>query len=308
MKFLVVGAQKCATSWLYYCLRDHPELHLPSNKREDVYLGGDLHQKYGTDWYIEHAGKPNDEQQVGDVSVNYLFDSRSPAAVKRHAPDAKIIALLRDPIDRAISAYYWNLRMGNVSDPDVSAGLKRCLDAAMVEDPAGATYDPEEYLKNVILRGVYDVQLARYVDAFGADNLFVVPKEKIGNAGSQVLSSLYSFLGVDAAHEPNQLYQKRRPKKNSYVPALLQLERNLPDWSVFDHLINVTNQAVCYLGLNPDRPALSKEVHAALRDYYRSSVRNTFEIIRGVSSSAHLWEGVSWLDVIFGNTRREKPI
>jgi hypothetical protein len=304
MDFFLVGAQKCATSWLYYCLRDHPELHLPSKKQEDIYLGGDLHRKHGTDWYFQHIGEPKDGQRSGGVSVDYLFDPRSPETIKEIAPGAKIIAILRDPVERAISAYYWHLRRGNVSDLDLSAGLERCLETAMAEDSEGITYDSEAYAENMILRGVYDVQLLRYIEAFGSERLFVVPMENIETAGTSILGSLYRNLHVDPTYRPSMLHQKRRPKRNSYLPFLLQLERNAPEWHFFNKVINVANQVACYVGLDRGRPSLSEDVRTALRDYYRDSVRQTFEIVRSVPSSRNLWEGVFWLDIPFSDSQK----
>ena len=303
--FFIVGAQKCATSWLYYCLRDHPEIHLPSKKREDIYLGGDLHRKHGTDWYLRHVGEPKNGQEAGDASVDYLFDPRSPVAIEEIAREARIIAVLRDPVERAISAYYWNLRRGNFSNLDSSAGLKRCLETAMAEDSERVTYDPEAYAINTILRGVYDVQLSRYVETFGPERLFVVPMNKIETAAASILESVYGFLHVDSTYKPSGLHQKRRPKQNSYLPFLLQLERNAPNWHIFNNVIDVANQVACYVGLDRGRPSLSEDVRTALHDYYRDSARRTFEIVRNVPSSRNLWEGVTWLNIPFSDPQNQ---
>lgn len=308
MDFLLVGAQKSATSWLYYCLRDHPEIHLPSKKRENVYLGGDLHRKHGTDWYFQHVGEPSAGQRVGDVSVDYLFDPRASEAVEEIVPDARIIAMLRDPVERAISAYYWHLRRGNVSNLDLGVGLKRCLEAAKAEDSEKTTYKPEAYAKNVVLRGVYDVQLSRYIGAFGPGKLFVIPLGKIETAAISVLESVYGFLDVDSTYRPSNFHKKRRPKQNSYLPLLLRLERNAPDWHLVNNVINVANQIACYIGLDRGRPSLSDDVRVLLRDFYWDSAQRTFEIVRRVPCSRHLWKGVSWLNIPFSSSGpRDRP-
>jgi hypothetical protein len=296
MDFLVVGAQKCATSWLYYCLRDHPAIHLPGHKRDDVYLGGDLHQKHGTDWYFNYVGEPTEEQEKGDVSVNYLFDPRSPEAIQNVVSDVKIVASLRDPIDRAISAYYWNMRKKNIPDVSVKVGIKQCLQSAMADRNVMDIHLSDEYKKNITLRGVYDAQIERYVDTFGVDSLFVMPKEKVEIDATQVLESLYRFLKVDAAYRPSQLHQEQRPKQNSYLPALLRFERKTPDWPLFNWLVDLANQAACRYGLGQGRPNLPDNLYSDLRDYYQDSVRRTFKIVQEIPSSAHLWTDVSWLD------------
>jgi hypothetical protein len=292
--FLVIGAQKCATSWIYYCLRDHPEIHVPSAKREDVYLGGELHRERGTDWYFDHIGDSNAGDVVGDVSVDYLFDRRSPAAVREHIPDVKLIVSLREPVARAISAYYWNLRRGNIHEMDLGKGMQRSLESAKAVKSPGFSYDPENYHANVLARGVYDVQVKRYLDAFGADQVLILPFDRIKTEGDEMIKYIYRYLEVDSSFRPGRLSRNRRPKQNSYRPSLLRFERDTPNTAFYGRIANLAHQFVCRLGLNRSRPRLPEEVEDKLRRFYRPHVQNLFSLVQDLPRSQDLWREVSW--------------
>ncbi|WP_251923621.1 sulfotransferase domain-containing protein [Salinibacter ruber] len=297
MDFIVVGAQKCATSWLYYCLRDHPEIHLPSNKREDVYLGSDLHRKYGTDWYFNQIGEPNDGVRVGDISVDYLFDPRSPKAISEEIPDTRIIASLRDPIDRAVSAYYWNLRRGYVSELDVDKGLSRAIGEWERRGPE-QSYDPNSHYFNIIARGLYAKQLERYVDRIGTRSVYLLYYEDVKERPKQTLRQAFRALRVDPDFEPSSL--SRRPKQNSYFRPLLRLERRLPNNSLFGKMTDVANQVLCMLGMGREKPSLSSNLEAELYSLYESQDTRLTELSKHLPRSNVLTPGTPtppWIEV-----------
>jgi len=239
--FFVVGAQKCATSWLYYCLQDHPQVHVPPKKREDAYLGGDLHAERGDKWFYDLLGDPENRAVVGDISVDYLFDPRSPRAVQERTSNARLVLSLRDPIDRAVSAYYWHVRRGNIAEMNPSVGLRKAL-RAWQERPHLERYEPGNAYHNVIARGMYAPQLERYIDAFTTDQLLVLRYEDIKARPEAVLKSVYAFLEVDASHVPGALH--RRPKQNSYFPLLLRLQHRAPNNRLVGKLSDVAHQEI----------------------------------------------------------------
>ncbi|MCS3668727.1 hypothetical protein GGP77_002978 [Salinibacter ruber] len=293
LDFLVIGAQKCATSWLYYCLQDHPEIHLPPKKREDFYIGGDLYQEYSANWFSNWIGNPKVGQTVGDISVDYLIDPRSPEAIEAYATDVRVIASLREPTARAVSAYYWNLRRGNVRELDVNRGMRRVLEHAS-EAYTASHYDSEAYYRNILQRGLYYAQVKRYIDRFGAERVLLVPFDEIRRNGLGVVRKLYRFVGVDDTFEPSRLSRTRRPKQNSYWPILLRMERDLPEVWFFNRLIDVANQFIGRLGLQKERPDLVPSLASSLRSVYSNSVQQLFELIEGSSTSRDLWTEVEW--------------
>jgi len=293
MDFLVVGAQKCATSWLYYCLRDHPEVQLPEDKQEDVYLGGDLHREYGTEWYFKQVG--GDGHRIGDVSVDYLFDPRSPQAIHEAIPNTKIIASFRHPIDRAVSSYYWNLRRGNVREMNVGNGMRRVLQKGQEAEQPDLPYDSSNYYVNILARGLYDIQVRRYLEYFAPDQLFLLPYDQIEQQDPKILDRIYEFVGVDSSFRPSRLNQTRRPKQNSYRSFLLRFERDTPNTPFWGRITNLAHQMVYQLGVHREQPSLPDDVERKLQNFFRGHIRNLFDIVQEIPASKDLWTDVSWL-------------
>jgi len=235
--FLVAGAQKCATSWLYLCLADHPELRLPDRKREVEYLGGAIHRERGDAWYLELVGRAGHAATsaqprrplLGDVSVEYLYDPASPREVARLLPDVQVVVSLRDPVGRAVSAWTWYRRKGTLpgsrtlaADLEAGADWLERTDAGRHAEVWPTPGEPEE----LVARGCYDVQLERWItEAVPPDRLLVLDYAALARSPEATLSAIWRFLGV-GDHRPEKLDE--RPKRNTYRPWLARLERLAP--------------------------------------------------------------------------------
>jgi hypothetical protein len=220
LDFLVVGAQKCATSWLYMCLADHPQVRVPLNKREKTYVGGPWFMENGATGFMDCFGpESGSRQQTGHVSVDYMYDPAAVVAVEQLIGRPKIIASLRRPVDRMISGYYWLYRKGRFeggSDASTVLGSLVGPDGRFRED---LPHDEAELVR----RGFYAEQLRPFVERFGADNVLVVGYREVGTAPLETLGRIYRFLGVDPGHVPAAL--DARPKLNAQLPVLHRIER-----------------------------------------------------------------------------------
>lgn len=276
--FLVLGAQKCATSWLYLCLKDHPALYLPDRKREVEYLGGALHRERGDAWYLDLVSPPPGRDLCpGDVSVDYLWDPCAPAEAARLLPDAQLVVSLRDPVTRAVSAYHWYQRKGILP---ASVGLEKALRAGAAwlrwaeDDPeaTAARGTPEE----LVARGRYDVQLRRWLERFPADRLLVLDYAEIRDRPREALQRVWHHLGVDA-HVPSTLDE--RPKRNTYAPFLANLERLAPRNRVWAFLLDQA-QRRWPGGSGSPLDAVSAEVRAALYEAFVPSMARTATLLQ----------------------------
>lgn len=266
LDFLIIGAQKCATTWLHRCCKDHPQLHVPSHKREVEFLGGDLYQKNGAQWYFDLLTGAEPSQLRGDVSVEYLSDPRAPEVVKPYAPEVKLIASLRDPLERVISAYFWYVRKALVPDLPFDEGLNRAV--AAWQKPAEQDDEVSRHYRDLIERGRYAAQLQRYLEHFPRAQLYVMLYEDIEQSPLATVQGMYAFLGVDAAFVPPGLNEK--PKQNAYLGVLNSLQHWSKRSLVAGRILDIANQTAQRLGLAGGKPRLPEATRAALETIYRA--------------------------------------
>ena len=101
--FFLLGVPKAASSWIYYCFKEHPDIYVPD---KDSLRYFDLKYHKGLSWYGKYFEQANEQQVVIDPSPTYF---RSPVAPKRIAdnfPDANFILCLRNPVDRAFFQFW----------------------------------------------------------------------------------------------------------------------------------------------------------------------------------------------------------
>lgn len=129
--FLIIGAQKCGTTWLHHHLRRHPRLYLPAEKELSRFCWTVDESTRPLDDYAEHFRDAGADQRVGEATAAYfwtgtgsewedkppLYDSQIPERVGDElGADTRLILALRDPAERAVSAYFHHLAFGAV-DP-----------------------------------------------------------------------------------------------------------------------------------------------------------------------------------------------
>jgi hypothetical protein len=268
LDFLVIGAQKCATSWMYYCLRDHPGLALPDRKAEVEYLGGDLYEERGADWYFSLVDAESTGKK-GDVSVEYLFDERAAPVVAQLLPSVRVVAVLRNPIDRMLSAYFWYVRKARIPDLPLAVGARNALAAYNAGDQSAYA--------DLVTRGFYDVQLERYLSRFAPAQVMVMLYDEIQEAPQKAISGVYEFLGVDPAFVPPSLGAK--PKHNTYLKPLLALERLAPRSRAVGKAMDLGSQFARRIGLGHKRPDIDAATREELTAIFRPSVARAAEMV-----------------------------
>ncbi len=276
LDFLLIGAQKCATSWLYLCLRDHPGILVPHDKRELHYLGGDNLAGAPVAPYVEFAKDRPEGVVAGAASVEYLADPRSPVVVREALPEIKLIVNLRNPVERAVSGFYWYVRRGKVPEMGVDEGITLALD----EREAGR----DSPSADIIYRGEYAGQIERYRSFVPAERFLVHLYDEICEDAGAALARTYRFLGVDPGFQPASL--GKRPKKNTYFRPLILLERVLPHHKITAKLADMANRALSRGGVGTDEPQLSATLQCRLLDYYVSHIRVTQRVLNAMRPSA----------------------
>ena len=103
--FLIIGGQKCASSWFDNCLRQHKQIFLPNFKHKKEINFFDKYYDNGYEWYENLFVCGKNYLAVGETSSHYLSNRNVAQRIFKYIPDTKIIVLLRNPIDRAFSHY-----------------------------------------------------------------------------------------------------------------------------------------------------------------------------------------------------------
>ncbi|MCB1959392.1 MAG: hypothetical protein KDE68_02520 [Rhodocyclaceae bacterium] len=131
--FLGIGAPKCGTTWLAECLLEYPQVCVPEVK-EVVYFSSAKKLERGDAWYLAHFDPAGDAKAVGEFSVTYHAGGADVAArIQALAPEVHVLAVLRDPVERAFSHYRWLCQLGKLDEGTSFAEAMR-LRPEIVED------------------------------------------------------------------------------------------------------------------------------------------------------------------------------
>lgn len=193
--FLIIGAQKSGTSALYELLSQHPQV---IQRPGEVHFF-DVHYHLGVDWYkTQFQGKGGRWRVVGDKSPYYLYHPLVPKRAHSLLPKAKLIVLLRNPIDRAYSQYWMNKRKNqeNLSFLDAIKAEKERL--AHIEDQIIATGITEPFsshrLHSYLSRGLYLEQLKRWLAYYPFEQIKISFYEDFRENPKTILNDVLSFL------------------------------------------------------------------------------------------------------------------
>lgn len=201
--FLGIGAPKSATTWLFHCLEEHPEVFVASSKEVTFFDYGSIEGRLAA--YERHFESAGDAKAVGEFSTRYFASTRAPARVKHLIPDARLIVSLRNPVDQVYS-HYWHLRRQNFHDTDTT-GPPMSFEQAL-----------ESIDDRLLLPGFYCRHLGRWLDHFDRTRIHVILFEDIVQDPARVISGLYSFLGVDSSFSPASLSDAAAPRRRGGEP------------------------------------------------------------------------------------------
>lgn len=189
-QFLIIGTQKGGTSSLFYYLKYHPQIKRPIKKEIHYY---NIYFEKGIKWYIAHFPLKSDQYITGEASPDYMFHPLSAKRIQQLNPDIKLIVLLRNPIERAYSAYQMNKRMGidqrETFEDAVHYELQRSKEIA--DD---YNYDKHNFF--YLERGKYDAQLSILKDYFSIEQLLLIDSQQFFKNTETQLLRVYNFLGI----------------------------------------------------------------------------------------------------------------
>jgi hypothetical protein len=196
---LIIGAQRSGTTSLFNYLVQHPDV-LPPLRKEIHYF--DLHYGRGVNWYRGHFPYSNRLRHgtvTLDASPYYLAHPLVPQRVAELLPEAKLVALLRNPVDRALSHYQHEIRDGRESLSFADAIERESERLAGEEERLRS--DPDYYSYNhhrfsYTRRGLYLDQLRRWLQHFPRSQLLILQSEWLFREPAAASAAVHSFLGL----------------------------------------------------------------------------------------------------------------
>lgn len=260
--FMVIGAYKCGTTSLYHYLGQHPQIFMPSRKEllywsyvgnPDPGIPASRRSITTFEEYVACFSSAGDESAVGEVSPEYLAQAATTAPeIHRNMPWVKLIAVLRDPVERAWSDYLM-YKLDGRETKSFEKALAKQSERRKKGDPTGY------YLKT----GFYGRQLESFYRLFERERILVVLQEDLASSTRDVMRDIFRFVGVDDDFQPSpKRYMAARFPRSHLHHWLGRIGRKLGmDVSGLYH-----------------RPNMSEEIRTRLRSVFGRDIARLAEL------------------------------
>lgn len=238
--FIIAGASKSGTSSIYYYLSHHPQVLLPHKKEIDFFW-----QNYqrGIEWYLAHFPSITDQDDflTGEATPNYLRFPQVATRIKATCPQTKIIILLRNPVDRAISWHHHKLNTG-LTKVDLASAIASEISRLATITEAEITntgfHEPDN-----ILSSLYLYKLKPWIELLGREQFLILKSEDFYLNSMSQMETVFQFLGL-----PNctlSTYPKVNPGKYEEIETGLRQ-------TLSDYFAPYNQQLEEYLGMKFD--------------------------------------------------------
>lgn len=295
--FLLIGAAKSGTSSLYRYLGQHPQIYFSPIKGpcffafeegEKVRFSGPNDQSHydrnaitDLNRYVSLFDRVKNEVAIGEASVIYLGAPEAPCRIKRYIPDVKLIAILRNPVDRAFSSYLHLRRDGREPLADFAASLRE------EETRIKCNW---QFLWHYQRLGFYYVHLKRYYDLFHPSQIAVYTYDEFRVSPIEVLQSIFRFLDVDSTFVPDtsiRYNESGTPRFRTVHTLLTQpsLAKKFLKQILPSQLRLRSRQAAMQWNLYTEKPELSEETKRNLVELFRDDILNLQSLIQRDLSS-----------------------
>lgn len=284
--FLIIGAPKAGTTSLFYYLDAHPQVYLCPVKEVGFFWA------YGANVQPQGPGKERlknrlvddleryqrlfeavrDEKAIGEASVRYLNNPRSPGLIHQFIPNARLIVSLRQPAERAFSAFVHNRQ----------DGVEPCsnFSEALAQERQGVRdgWTQARYLHN----GFYAQSLKRYFALFQRQQLHISLFEDLKYQPEELMRSIFNFLEVDPTFRPDTSQKHnasgliRNPVLRILYARLSRLRATMRPWISPKLRHNITE----WMLKDAEKLHLSPELRAELTEFYRPEIEELQDLLQ----------------------------
>lgn len=289
--FLIIGAGKAGTTSLYAYLKQHPDIFMSPIKESNFFAyeatkarGAQLDILKGRYWPVKSAEQYHDlfrecsrERAIGEASPRYLTWPGTAQCIWDHVPDAKLIAILRDPVERAYSTYWMHVRNNRE---------KRTFSQAILDEER-SMLNPEWKLGQMryVQDGLYYENLSNYFELFDRRQIRIYLFEDLLHDATRLLSSIFEFLDVpeDFIPDVSVRHNVSGVSKTRILQPLLgksrvtkAIRRFLPT-ALREPAEALQNK---WRDRQLVKPPMSSEIRSRLRERFRSDILRLQDLIQ----------------------------
>ena len=262
---IVIGAGKCGTTSLHYYLSLHPEIHMSAEKELNFFIT-ERNWHEGIDWY--RANFQTAARILGESSPGYTaYPEHQGVPERMHAivPDARLIYMVRDPIDRMISHYIHEYSIGREHRP-----IQETL------------ADPEA--NQHVLTSNYLLQLNQYLKFYSKSRILIIPLEHLSQNRAETLKKLFRFLEVDESFVTDRfdriMHASQGKGRKNRIGLLLKWLSDTPPARLFSTQFRMSLGEILYrpFAKRISRPELDEELTSAIRSILKSDIDRFREV------------------------------
>lgn len=262
--FIGIGPARSATTWIYDCLHSHPEICMAKWDKKTHFF--DLYFNKGQNWYEGFYSHCPPGVKRGELTETYIFYDEVPQRIYEMCPLVKILTCLRDPIERAFSAYLHLVRDGAIFDS---------FEVAI-----------EKHEKMIVTDTLYYDHLKLYFDLFPQEQIHISLFDDLKNDQKAFLKSIYTFLEIDPNFIPPQSQEKKnqtqQPRFALLNKILLHGHFILRDFGLYKYLVPLKESKFIKnirFKDNAEIPQISDQAYENLKEIFQPQVDKLSELI-----------------------------
>lgn len=276
LDFIIIGAQKAGTTSLYRYLGYHPDIFLPYTKEVNFFS---LNAQYRMGWDAcvrEHFSTANRAQQWGIAPPRCMIDDYVPGRIYETFPEIRLVAILRDPIERAVSHYMMSRRREQ-ERRDIERAMREELEPRRAARNRRLPYGRIAETRCYLTWGEYGRILGRYRELFEREQLLLLTLDELSQQPKMAVRRVFRFLGVDEEFVPPNLERvyhaggleriSTRPLELLKNPMTRWLWRRMPDRLTRSFWFWWETTAI-RKGQRVDAGALDVQLQRTLVDYF----------------------------------------
>jgi hypothetical protein len=216
--FLIIGAQKAGTTSLYNWISQHPGICAPEHLKDYPFFKSDKLYRKGEHFLQKQIGKVSKSKILGSGSVQYIFFKNVPERLFNYNKDIKLILIVRDPIERAVSAYRYAVERGL----ETRSFKEAVNDEIKYGENAYVDYNDANQ-KYYLNRGLYYAQLSQYLKYFSQNQILILSFDNLINNKEETLKQVFEFLRVNGDTSEINFTKKNVTKGNARFNKINQM-------------------------------------------------------------------------------------